>query len=113
MQYVSIVMRKKLNVNMKICNFKNKKIDYVLFMNKVRLWLWFINTIIMIINIIFFNYNDFVIIFNIAIYLMILIETTIISLLIDHNRKIIERLLSANDLKYYERDLDKYELKYK
>lgn len=98
---------------MQLNKFKNKKIDYVLFMNKVRLWLWFINTVIMIINIIFFNYNDFVIIFNIAVYLMIFIESTIISLLIDHNRKIIEKLLSDKDFKHYEKGLDKYELKYK
>lgn len=98
---------------MQLNKFKNKKIDYVLFMNKFRLWLWFINTTIMIINIIFFNYNSVVVIFNITVYLMIFIESTVISLLVDHNRKIIEKLLNDKDFKHYEKGLDKYELKYK
>ena len=77
---------------------KKIKFDEVLFMNKFRLFLWIITTILNIVNFILFN-NDYILTIVLTIYFIIMIESIISTYLIRHNTSVILNLFKDKDVK--------------
>ena len=71
---------------------KCKKIDEIMFLNKMHLYIWICFTILEILNFLFWD-NDKITLMCLTCHFIILIESIAIILLIKHNKTAIMQLL--------------------